>query len=156
MQFTIVWFLFKATDLEFAKIPVCMHRHLFEHAKLYARLIYGAATWTVKVEDFSFTDGFPEFLIENNVECGTYMLLRHIGNFTFQVLMFDDLGFSLNLAGPPSGSSITSDKPDDFMVYVESCVPDCTYRQLYLPASFLYVRGQTSKVHVLFHYLVAL
>ncbi|CAH9079934.1 unnamed protein product, partial [Cuscuta epithymum] len=141
LQFNIVWFLLKATRINSVPIPVCMHRHLFEHAKRYASLVYGARAWTVKVDDFCFSDGLAAFLIENNVDVGTYMLLHHIGDFKFQVLMFDDLGFSLNLASPPSASSTTSQNQDVFTVYVESCLPNFSYRQLYKPPSFLYVRN---------------
>ncbi|CAH9143882.1 unnamed protein product [Cuscuta epithymum] len=145
LQFTVVWFLLQATEFEFARIPECMHRHLFEHAKGYARLVYGGACWPVKVDDFCFSSGFTEFLSENDVAFGTHMLLRHIGDFTFEVLMFDDLGFSIDRAAPPSGSVDIVDRPDYFRVHVDSCLPDSTYRQLYCPPSFLYVHKQTPK-----------
>ncbi|CAH9083985.1 unnamed protein product [Cuscuta epithymum] len=122
-----------------------MHMHLFEHICPYARLLYGTTSWNVKVDDCSFSEGFVELFIQNNIEFGAYALLRHVGNFTFEVLMFDRQGFSLNLAGKPTGVSNTLHSPDDFLVYVECSFKDYSYRKLYCYPSFLYVPKETSK-----------
>ncbi|CAH9071691.1 unnamed protein product [Cuscuta europaea] len=59
--------------------------------------------------------------------------------------MFDQDGFSLNLAGTPSGSIIDTTPPDPFFVYVESCLPDCSYRQLYCPPHFCTCRNRLQR-----------
>ncbi|CAH9111705.1 unnamed protein product [Cuscuta epithymum] len=145
MQYTVVWFKLDIPDIEVAEIPECMRRHLFEHTSQYARLLYGATSWTVKVDNYCFTDGFVELFIENDIEYGSYALLRHVGNFTFEVYMFDKQGYSLNLAGTPVGCSNPLHTPDDFLVYVESSFEDYSYGILYDPPSFLYVPKKTSK-----------
>ncbi|CAH9109030.1 unnamed protein product, partial [Cuscuta europaea] len=105
LQFNVVWFQLNIPAIDLAKIPPCMHRNLFEHLRPYARLVYGTTSWDVQFNDCALTDGFAELFIKNNIDFGAYALLRHVGNFTFEVFMFDKLGFSLNLAGKSIGVS---------------------------------------------------
>ncbi|CAH9114206.1 unnamed protein product [Cuscuta epithymum] len=39
LQFAIVWFLITIPDIEIVKIPPCMHMHLLEHTRQYAKLL---------------------------------------------------------------------------------------------------------------------
>ncbi|CAH9098897.1 unnamed protein product [Cuscuta epithymum] len=145
LQFAVVWFLLAVTDIELCKIPPCMRRHLFEHTHQYGNFLHGPKSWIVKVENFAFTSGFVEFIMDNNVPFGSHLLLRHVGNFAFEVLTFDMEGFSLNLAGNPYRSIMDRTPPDPFFMVVESCLPDCSYRHMYEPPSFLYVPRQTAR-----------
>ncbi|CAH9129474.1 unnamed protein product [Cuscuta epithymum] len=123
-----------------------MHRHLFEHIRPNARFVYGTTSWNVQFNDCGLSDVFADLFIENDIAFGSYALLRHVGNFTFEVFMFDKLGFSLNLADKPIGVSNPLHTPDDFLVYVESSFKDYAYSQLYCHPSFLFVPNETSKV----------
>ncbi|CAH9123552.1 unnamed protein product [Cuscuta epithymum] len=55
-------------------------------------------------------------------------------------------GFSLNLGTPPPLEYDLVLPGDHFPVYVESAMPNCSYRQLFRAASFLYMPGKIAEV----------
>ncbi|CAH9071294.1 unnamed protein product, partial [Cuscuta europaea] len=85
LQFSLVWCLLDIPDIDTAIIPPCMYRHLFEHTKQQAVLRYGATSTTTHVEAYTFKDEFTHFMVENDIPSGTHMLLRHTGNFMFDI-----------------------------------------------------------------------
>ncbi|CAH9103288.1 unnamed protein product, partial [Cuscuta epithymum] len=125
LQFTLAWFLIDIKEPHIAKIPSCMQRHLFEHTKSEALLVHGLGQWNVIFENFSFCDGFDQFIIDNNILLGGYALFRHIGNFTFEAFVYDENGFSVKPSySPPAYSFLSSRRPDEFNVSVRSSIPD--------------------------------
>ncbi|CAH9129725.1 unnamed protein product [Cuscuta epithymum] len=108
LRFTLVWFVMDIPEIDRDKNLPCMHRHLFEHTSPEVHHKYETGPWTIRVEDYTFRNDFATFFIENIVPLDTYILLRHIGNFTFKALMFDKDEISLNFWASPSGSCNTS------------------------------------------------
>ncbi|CAH9087955.1 unnamed protein product [Cuscuta epithymum] len=141
---SLVWCMLDMQDFERVKIPPCMHRHLFEHTKSEAILRYSNTAWPVTVRGYTFDHEFTNFLVENDIPFDTFVLLRHIGNFIFDVLLFNTDGYSRNLA-EPHNSNIQPNLPGEhFFVYAQSAIPNCSYRKLFRPPSFLYIPTQTA------------
>ncbi|CAH9117424.1 unnamed protein product, partial [Cuscuta europaea] len=125
LQFSLVWCLLDIQDFDEARIPPCMHRQLFKHTKSEAVLPYGTGSWTLPVEAYIFKEEFANFLVENEIPFGTYVLLRHIGNFTFDLLMFDTEGFSRNLGASSNAIFDPTLHGGHFFVYVQSAFTNC-------------------------------
>ncbi|CAH9144235.1 unnamed protein product [Cuscuta epithymum] len=141
---SLVWCMLDMEHFERVKIPPCMHRHLFEHTKSEAILRYGNTAWPVAVRGYTFDHEFTNFLVENDIPFDGFVLLRHIGNFIFDVLLFDTDGHSRNLGEPPNANLNPNLSGDQFFVYAQSAISNCSYRKLFRPPSFLYIPTKTT------------
>ncbi|XVF35723.1 hypothetical protein REPUB_Repub18cG0170800 [Reevesia pubescens] len=70
-------------------IPLSFFKYLKDQNCERAVLRSSGRTWSVKIKDRKFEDGWEEFARDHDLHVGDFVVFRHDGNMVFDVMVFD-------------------------------------------------------------------